>query len=209
RSMEVRVEAGGCASWRASGPMPISMRSWSELSWSWLVSERVWRWKSSKKSGWAAAHKTLEQPGPDRAYGVNVSSVCERLGMTRQNYYARRKERRRRAVDGELVAQLVQRQRQLQPRLGTRKLYHLLKPELKWIGVRIGRDRMFEELRKRDLLLEPMPAPSPHTTQSYHNLPVFRNVIKDKELKAPNEVWVSDLSYLRTLEGFLYLALIT
>jgi transposase InsO family protein len=129
--------------------------------------------------------------------------------MTRQNYYARRKQRQRRAVDGELVAHLVKRERQSQPRLGTRKLHHMLKAELEQAGVRIGRDRMFEELRKRDLLLEPITAQYPHTTQSYHNLPVFRNLIKDKELTAPNEVWVSDLSYLRTLEGFLYLALIT
>jgi transposase InsO family protein len=129
--------------------------------------------------------------------------------MTRQNYYARRRQRQRRAVDGELVAQLVRRERQLQPRLGTRKLYHVLQPELKQAGVRIGRDRMFEELRNRDLLLEPIPAQYPHTTHSYHNLPVFRNIIRDKELKAAKEVWVSDLSYLRTLEGFLYLALIT
>ena len=129
--------------------------------------------------------------------------------MTRQNYYARRKERRRRAVDGELIAELVQRERQIQPRLGTRKLYHMIQPELKEAGVRLGRDRMFEELRKRDLLLAPIPAPYPHTTQSYHNLPVFGNRIKGKELEGPNEVWVSDLSYLRTLEGFLYLALIT
>lgn len=129
--------------------------------------------------------------------------------MTRQNYYGRRKQRQRRSVDGELVAHLVKQERQLQPRLGTRKLHHLLKNKLKKAGVRMGRDLMFEELRKRDLLLEPIPAQYPHTTQSYHNLPVFGNAVKDKELKAPNEVWVSDLSYLRTGEGFLYLALIT
>ena len=115
--------------------------------------------------------------------------------MSRQNYYARHRRRQRRKVDGELVAGLVQRERRLQPRLGTRK--------------RIGRDRMFEELRKRGLLLEPVAAEYPRTTQSYHNLPVFRNLVKDVEVKAPNEVWVSDLTYLRTLEGFLYLALIT
>jgi len=129
--------------------------------------------------------------------------------MTRQNYYARRKQRQRRTVEGELVAGLVQRERRLQPRLGTRKLHHMLAAELKAAGVRLGRDRMFAELRKRDLLLKPLPAQYPHTTQSYHNLPVFRNVIKERPLQAPNEVWVSDLSYLRTVEGFLYLALIT
>jgi transposase InsO family protein len=129
--------------------------------------------------------------------------------MTRQNYYARRQKRKGRQVDGQLVEALVQRERQLQSRLGGRKLYHMLKPELKKAGVRIGRDRMFEELRKRGLLLEPVPAQYPQTTQSYHNLPVFGNVIKDLEVTAPNQVWVSDITYLRTRESFVYLALIT
>jgi putative transposase len=129
--------------------------------------------------------------------------------MSRQNFYARRHHRQRRKVEGELVAGLVKRERCLQPRLGTRKLYHLLKPELEQAGVRLGRDRMFEELRRRDLLLEPVAAEYPRTTQSYHNLPVFRNLVKDLEVKASNQVWVSDLTYLRTAEGFLYLALIT
>jgi transposase InsO family protein len=112
-------------------------------------------------------------------------------------------------VDGELIAELVRRERQLQPRLGTRKLHHLLKGELKEAGVRMGRDRMFEELRKRDLLVAPLPAPYPRTTQSYHSLPVFENLVQGMEVERPNQVWVSDLSYLRTREGFLYLALIT
>ncbi len=129
--------------------------------------------------------------------------------MSRQNYYARHRRRQRRQVDGELVAGLVARERRLQPRLGTRKLYHLLQDELQEAGVRIGRDRMFEELRKRQLLLERLPAQYPCTTQSYHNLPVFRNLAKEAPLQGPNQVWVSDLSYLRTREGFLYLALIT
>lgn len=129
--------------------------------------------------------------------------------MSRQNYYERRQRRQRRAVDGELVAQLVRRERECQVRLGTRKLYHLLKPQLKKAGVRIGRDRMFEELRKRGLLLEPLRAQNPQTTQSYHNLPVFKNLIKDLEVTAPNQVWVSDITYLRTRESFVYLALIT
>src|SRR5512141_441658 len=129
--------------------------------------------------------------------------------MSRQNYYARRGHRGRRAVDSDLVVGLVQQERQKQSRLGTRKLYHLLKPKLEKAGVRIGRDRMFEELRKRDLLLEPLPAKYPQTTQSYHNLPVFGNRIKDLEVTAPNQVWVSDITYVRTRESFVYLALIT
>jgi transposase InsO family protein len=140
---------------------------------------------------------------------VNVASVCRHLGMSRQNYYARRRERQRRQLDGELVEALVRRERQLQPRLGTRKLFHRLKPEFKEAGVRVGRDRMFEELGQRGLLLAPLPAQYPRTTQSYHNLPVFGNRVKDLVLERPNQVWVADLTYLRTREGYLYLALIT
>src|SRR5262245_13296063 len=129
--------------------------------------------------------------------------------MTTQNYYKRRKQRQRRQVDAQLVGALVKQERQLQPRLGIRKLHHLLKQPLKRAGVSIGRDRMFEEMRKQGLLLEPIRAQYPRTTHSYHNLPVFRNLAKSTVVKGPNEVWASDLTYLRTQEGYLYLALIT
>lgn len=107
------------------------------------------------------------------------------------------------------MAQLVRRERALQPRLGTRKLQVLLKGALQEAGVRLGRDRMFEELRKRELLVEKRWRQYPHTTNSSHNLPVFPNLIANKEVGAPNEVWVADLTYLRTKEAFVYLALLT
>jgi putative transposase len=129
--------------------------------------------------------------------------------MSRQNYYARRKHRQRRQVDGDLVAELVIAERKEQPRLGTRKLQVLLKGPLAEAGVTLGRDRLFEVLRERDLLVEAKRAEYPTTTDSYHCLPVFSNRIKDLELTKPNEVWVADLTYLRTEEGFLYLALVT
>jgi transposase InsO family protein len=68
---------------------------------------------------------------------------------------------------------------------------------------------MFEELRKGGLLVPPLKAPYPRTTQSYHTLPVFGNMIKGMEVSAPNQVWVSDITYVRTREDFVYLALIT
>ena len=129
--------------------------------------------------------------------------------MTRQNFYHVRKRRQRRKVDGDLVAALVTQERQIQPRLGVRKLRVVLKSELEEAGVKIGRDRFFEELRQRDLLLKPARSANPRTTQSRHSLPLFGNLIKDKEVSRPNEVWVADLTYLRTWEGFLYLALLT
>lgn len=129
--------------------------------------------------------------------------------MTRQNYYMRRRRRRRRQVDGELIAQLVLNERKLQPRLGTRKLRVILNKSLVEAGVKAGRDRWFEELRQRGLLVKRKRREHPRTTQSRHALPVFTNLIKKRPVKKANEVWVADLTYVRTQEAFLYLALVT
>ena len=142
-------------------------------------------------------------------FGVSVVAVCRRLRMSRQNFYFRRKERERREVDEGLVVALVQRERQLQTRLGTRKLWGMLQKDLAAAGVTIGRDRLFEVLRQRELLVPPRSAEFPRTTNSHHYLPVFTNRIKDLEVKRPNEVWVGDITYLRTEAGFLYLALLS
>jgi putative transposase len=128
--------------------------------------------------------------------------------MSRQNYYAARRLRQSRQIDEALILQLVKRERRLQPRLGGRKLLYLLSADLEEAGVSIGRDRFFELLAESELLVIPKPG-APHTTNSRHSLPVFKNLLSGKELNGPNEAWVSDLTYIRTDEGFLYAALIT
>lgn len=85
----------------------------------------------------------------------------------------------------------------------------MLKPTLAQEGVQVGRDRFFEVLRQHDLLLAPRPAAYPSTTRFNPALPVFTNQIKELQLNGPNQVWVADLTYLRTEMGFLYLALLT
>ncbi len=129
--------------------------------------------------------------------------------MSRQNFYAVRKQRHRREVDEDFVAELVRQERLLQPRIGVRKLYLVLQEELEEAGIKMGRDRMFEGLRDRGLLVPPLPRQWPHTTHYNASLPVFRNEIKGLEIKRTNEVWVADLTYVRTDEGFLYVSLIT
>jgi transposase InsO family protein len=128
--------------------------------------------------------------------------------MSRQNYYAARRLRQRREVDEGMIVELVKRERRMQPRIGGRKLLHLLSPELAEAGVKVGRDRFFEVLAEADLLVVPKPG-RPHTTNSRHCLPVFSNLLASRVLQAPNEAWASDLTYIRTDEGFLYASLIT
>jgi putative transposase len=147
-----------------------------------------------------------EKPG---GQPVPVSGVCRGLGMSRQNYYARRQARQRQVVAGELVAALVRQERHVQPRIGGRKLRRVLQPMLAEAGVKIGRDRLFAELRQRGLLVPALPRPWPQTTRHNPSLPVFHNAIKGLEVRRANEVWVADLTYVRTDEGFLYVSLIT
>lgn len=139
---------------------------------------------------------------------MKISKLCERAGMSRQNFYKARKAHQRQQVDERLVKSLVNAERALQPRLGGLKLYYLLHDRLAYEGVKLGRDRFFDVLRRQCLLLEPLPK-APRTTNSTHNLPVFSNLIKDMEPNGPNQVWVSDITYIRTREDFVYLSLIT
>ena len=136
-----------------------------------------------------------------------MSGLCQRLGMSRQNYYWQRQVRQKAQVDESLVCQLVRVERQRQPRLGGRKLWRLLKKELAAAGVELGRDRFFEVLRRQGLLI-PRRRPSCRTTDSRHSFRVYKNLARDLVLTGPHQLLVADITYVRTREGFMYLALV-
>ena len=140
---------------------------------------------------------------------MNVTWLCEAAQMTPQNYYARRHAWCRQAVDVQLVLELARAERRYQPRLGGRKLYHLIGRELAAAGVKMGRDRLFEELRKAGLLVARKPSEWPKTTNFNPALPVFKNLIQRCQVSGRNQVWVADITYIRTQAAFLYLGLIT
>jgi len=135
--------------------------------------------------------------------------LCERVGTARQAYYQGARRRRRREVDEEAVVELVKRERRIHPRMGAKKLMRMLRGELKEMGIQIGRDRFFELLRAKELLVKRRRRGGARTTWSGHGLRVYANRVKWIEPSMPDQVWVSDITYLRTEEGFLYLALIT
>ena len=80
---------------------------------------------------------------------------------------------------------------------------------MKAAGVKMGRDRLFEELRKAGLLVERKPSAWPKTTNFNPALPVFKNLIKGCQVSGRNQVWVADITYIRTQEAFMYWGLIT
>ena len=133
--------------------------------------------------------------------------LCRLAGITRQNYYKQRCLRACRTINEQLVVGLIQQERRRQPRLGARKLWHLLSGELALAGVGMGRDRFLGLLRRNKLLLERRRC-STQTTRSRHGFAIYPNTAKGLILTAPHQLLVSDITYIRTLEGFMYLSLV-
>ena len=98
--------------------------------------------------------------------------------------------------------------RRYMPRLGTRKLYFLLKPKLKQLGIKIGRDGLFDYLRENNLLVKPKRSYT-KTTYSRHWMKKHPNLLQDLEVKRPEQVFVSDITYVESDEGVHYLSLVT
>lgn len=94
------------------------------------------------------------------------------------------------------------------PRLGTRKVYHLIKADLQALKLKFGRDKLFDLVRYYDLQIKPRRRYI-QTTMSKHWLRKWPNIIKDKSVTRPDEVWVSDITYLKTEQGNCYLNMIT
>lgn len=136
-----------------------------------------------------------------------MQALCAQVGLSRQAFYKQRRARRRRQVDEDAIVEQVKQLRRQHTRMGVRKLLHLLSPELKQMGIRIGRDRFLGLLRKRGLLIKRKRRWAV-TTDSRHGFRTFPNLIRHVEATVANQVWVSDLTYIRTTEGFVYLSLV-
>ena len=104
------------------------------------------------------------------------------------------------------VIALVRSIRNIMPRLGARKLYKILEGELRGLGV--GRDKLFRILRVNNLLIKPKR--SYHiTTDSHHRFRKHKNRISSLEVVRPEQIWVSDITYVGTRANPSYLALVT
>jgi putative transposase len=138
----------------------------------------------------------------------SVDQICRAYKYTRQAYYQKKKRLVTIHMKEQLLLRQIRQIRQKQPRIGGRKLYRELKVFMMSIGLQLGRDRFFDLLRGHGLLIERR-RKYVYTTNSRHHLRTYRNIIKDMELTAPNQVYVADITYIRTLQGFCYLSLLT
>ena len=103
---------------------------------------------------------------------------------------------------------MAKKERQTHPRMGCRKIYKLIKPHLLEEGISIGRDAFFDLMGLNSMHVERKKRFS-KTTYSNHGYAISPNRIKDLEIVRPNQVYVSDITYIRTFRGFAYLFLVT
>ncbi len=139
---------------------------------------------------------------------VPVSSVCKRFNLKRDAFYKYNCRADQRHLFEHQIIDLVKKRRKSLPREGVRKLMKSLNQDFDKQQLKVGRDTLFKVLREHNMLTL-RKRDSARTTNSYHRFYKYNNIIKDLEINRPNKVWASDITYIRTLKGFCYLALIT
>ena len=132
--------------------------------------------------------------------------ACNLFGIDRQVYYRRIKRKTIKEAKAIEVVSMVLEIRKSMPRLGTKKSYHILLNKFQLMN--IGRDKLFDILRANHLLIQPKR--SYHiTTNSHHRFRKHQNYILDLEINRPEQVWVSDITYIGKRDKPRYLSIVT
>jgi len=142
-----------------------------------------------------------------RLKGPSIQILCELFGKQRQTFYKKKKNITNEAFQSEILLQLIAKERKQMPRLGGRKLYYKISPKLP-NDISLGRDKFFAFLRDNNMLVRRRRF-RVYTTMSNHWLHKYSNLVREFVPSGPHQLWVSDITYLETSEGFVYLFLIT
>ena len=139
---------------------------------------------------------------------TGLGKLCELFGKSRQAYYQQlwqqdEKDKQQVAI----LAQVVKIRQQL-PGVGTGKLHHLLTDFLAEQQIKLGRDKLYDLLREHHLLRTKRRKRA-RTTNSQHPFYKYANLTKELPVSRANQLWVSDMTYIRTGNNFSYLSLIT
>ena len=139
-----------------------------------------------------------------------LRGFCRLLGHSPQAYYQYQKTSGKKSLEEDLLIQQVLYHRTFQPRVGGLKLHEMMGPFMEAHDMYIGRDLLFDLLRENDLLIVKRKRSQPQTTDSNHWMKKYPDLIKDIRLSRADELWVSDITYIRLRKKkFAYLSLIT
>lgn len=140
---------------------------------------------------------------------ISMEVLCRLFGKTRHAYYDHQWRRQDETIKDDIILQLVHKIRNTAlPRLGTRKLLILLKPDLEAHQIKVGRDYLFDLLQAHKLLIRRRKR-KVFTTDSRHWMRKYANLTKDLIITRPEQLWVSDITYIRMGNQWGYLSLIT
>ena len=137
-----------------------------------------------------------------------MDSICRLFGVSRQANFQYIRNKSIIESKKELVVQHVLTIREHHPRIGARKLYHMMQPFFIEHNISIGRDALFNLLANEKLLIRTR-IRKVSTTYSSHWLRKWPNLIKNYRVTAPNQLWVSDITYWKINGVFLYISFIT
>lgn len=147
-----------------------------------------------------AAWIKARQSGQGR---VSMAAVCRQFGISRQAYYQQKCRDEHKETANEVVLELVRQVRRVHPQMGGRKLFLKIQPVLAAEGLKIGRDRLFSLLKANDLLVH---RPKTFRRTTIPGLWRAPNRLLGLTISHPNQVWVSDITYLELNSGrFAYL----
>lgn len=138
----------------------------------------------------------------------SISKVCKAFEITRDAYYKRRVRDVKKEGVKKQVLDFVVEYRMVLQRSGGRKLHREMVPSLKSSNIKFGRDKLFDLLRENQLLIRRRKK-YVHTTNSRHRFYKYGSLLKEFTPTGPNQVWVSDITYIRKTRGFCFLSLIT
>ncbi len=134
----------------------------------------------------------------------SLAVLCSLSGYSRQAYYQHIHAAQKEAFQSELIIQQALLIRKTQKKVGTRKLLLMMNGFFKAHQIEMGRDAFFELLGQHGLLVRKTRRSKPRTTWSDHWLRKYPNLIKDFIPTAPNQLWVSDITYIHAAETFAY-----
>ncbi len=134
-----------------------------------------------------------------------MTQACAALGLSRQAFYQRLRRQQKQQVAREMALALLQDVRRQHPRMGIRKVYHLIRPKLRSWGLSMGRDALFALARERDLLVRRRRNPRRTTHPGRRRYP---HLLAQAVLTASGQAWVADITYLYTERGHRYLFLL-
>ena len=132
---------------------------------------------------------------------VGFGPLCMLFGKSRYAFYKKDKNRQRWLNEDQTVLEMVAILRRELPRIGTSKLYHMLKKPLQDHHIKMGRDTLHRLLCGNGLAIRPKRR-YVVTTDSRHWMKKYPNLVKDLVVSESEQEWVSDITYIQVGEGF-------